>query len=90
MIKDNYMEKQTAGCGEKRFPNLTNPKDSCCGCGACFNICPVEAIRMEPDAEGFLYPVVDPEKCIRCYRCETVCVFKKDQQVKGFLMKEEI
>lgn len=39
-------------------------KSSCCGCTACFNICPKNAISMQPDEEGFLYPVVDQIKVL--------------------------
>ena len=28
-------------------------KAECCGCTACFNICPKNAISMQPDEEGF-------------------------------------
>lgn len=37
------------------------------------NICPVHCLRMETDAEGFLYPVADAEACIDCGLCEKVC-----------------
>ena len=37
--------------------------DKCTGCGACFNKCPKNAIVMEYDNEGFLYPKVTDE-CI--------------------------
>lgn len=37
-------------------------KVDCCGCTACANICPKQAITMKPDPEGFLYPVVNEEK----------------------------
>ena len=39
-------------------------KTDCCGCSACMNICPKKCITMIKDKEGFLYPVVDEEKCI--------------------------
>ncbi len=45
----------------------------CCGCSACFNSCPVQAITMQPDAEGFLYPKIDPARCIDCRRCIAAC-----------------
>jgi len=45
----------------------------CSGCGACFNICPAGAITMEPDDEGFIYPVVDYSLCTNCGLCERVC-----------------
>ena len=32
---------------------------NCCGCQACVSICPVHAIEMKENEEGFLYPVVD-------------------------------
>ena len=70
---------------EKNLPVLYEKRESCCGCTACFAICPVQAISMLPDEEGFLYPVVDEEKCIRCYKCISVCAFKKDQKEKGYL-----
>lgn len=70
---------------EKNLPVLYEKRKNCCGCTACFAICPVQAISMLPDEEGFLYPVVDAEKCIRCYKCMSVCAFKEDQKEKGYL-----
>lgn len=46
--------------------------ESCYGCGACFNVCPTGAVSMEENAEGFLEPVVDAEKCISCGRCSMI------------------
>ncbi|MDD4509935.1 MAG: 4Fe-4S dicluster domain-containing protein [Oscillospiraceae bacterium] len=66
------------------LPVLFNEKENCCGCSACYAICPVEAISMEPDEEGFLYPAVDAGKCIRCYKCLAVCRFKEEQRIKGY------
>lgn len=53
---------------------VTNPAD-CCGCTACASICAHDAISMEPDALGFLYPKVDESKCVECGLCEKVCQF---------------
>lgn len=47
----------------------------CCGCTACESICPKDAITMQPDALGFLYPHIDEEKCINCGLCMKVCAF---------------
>ena len=44
---------------------------ACSGCGACLNACPVDAIRLEDDAEGFCYPKVETE-----VKCERVCPLK--------------
>lgn len=48
----------------------------CCGCSACFAICPKHAIIMNKGENGFLYPVIDETKCIRCKLCIKVCDFK--------------
>ncbi len=57
--------------------NITN-KEKCCGCTACQMICPKEAITMQPDILGFLYPHVDMDKCIECGLCEKVCTFNNN------------
>ena len=48
-------------------------KKNCCGCAACVQRCPKQCIRLEEDSEGFLYPQVDEETCIKCGLCEKVC-----------------
>lgn len=48
-------------------------KSLCCGCNACIDICPKDAITLEFDIEGFWYPRVDLSKCIDCGLCEKVC-----------------
>ena len=60
------------------LPDLASEKKSCCGCGACYDVCPAGAIEMQEDEEGFLYPQIDPDKCVRCRRCLQACTFKKD------------
>lgn len=47
--------------------------NACCGCGACSLSCPMHAISMVKNDKGFLYPVVDLEKCVHCGKCRTVC-----------------
>lgn len=62
----------------KSLPELFEMPEMCCGCSACYAICPVAAIRMKRNDEGFLYPIIDVDKCIRCYKCLGVCDFKKE------------
>lgn len=52
---------------------LHEEKEKCCGCCACFEICPAKAISMQADIEGFLYPYVEDTKCIHCDLCKKVC-----------------
>ncbi|MGI6006459.1 MAG: polysaccharide pyruvyl transferase family protein [Ruminococcus sp.] len=49
----------------------------CYGCQACKDACPVGAIRMETDKEGFRYPKIDEEKCIHCDKCKRVCIYRQ-------------
>ena len=48
-------------------------KKNCCGCNACYDICPKNAITLSTDIEGFWYPRVDIDKCINCGLCERTC-----------------
>ncbi|MCK8623652.1 Coenzyme F420 hydrogenase/dehydrogenase, beta subunit C-terminal domain [Prevotella sp. E13-27] len=48
-------------------------KKDCCGCNACYDACPKDAIRLNTDIEGFWYPEVDKNKCINCGLCDKVC-----------------
>lgn len=55
-------------------------KMDCYGCRACKEVCPVGAITMVPDKEGFLYPVAD-EKCINCGACSRACIRKHEHTI---------
>lgn len=48
-------------------------KKKCFGCTACANICPQNAIHLIIDAEGFKYPEVNYEECVKCGLCIKVC-----------------
>lgn len=50
---------------------------NCTGCGACRNICPVDAISMVPNEKGFIEPAVDDSKCIKCGKCLSQCPLRK-------------
>lgn len=57
----------------RRAPKLCDSA-TCTGCAACMNICPTGAISMQPDSEGFYRPTIDASKCIRCLKCEKICL----------------
>lgn len=48
-------------------------REKCCGCSACYNVCPNNCIIMEPDNLGFLYPIINEDYCVHCNLCEKVC-----------------
>lgn len=54
----------------------------CYGCGNCANICPVDAIQMIENEEGFLVPQVDRAKCIDCGACDRQCIYLNAQKEK--------
>lgn len=63
-----------------KFQIFSDKKD-CCGCGSCMNICPKNAITMEPDQEGFLYPVINNKLCIECGSCKKVCNYQNNHEL---------
>lgn len=71
---DGWKEKE--GIGMKELPILYKRKEECCGCAACYAICLKKAISLVEDEEGFEYPQIDENKCIRCYQCVKVCPIK--------------
>lgn len=61
---------------KKSIPVLYSRREECCGCTACYAICPRGAISMMPDEEGFKYPQIDKKKCIGCGMCIKTCPIK--------------
>lgn len=58
--------------------NILQLGKSCCGCSGCEQICPKKCITIQPDSEGFLYPVVDESKCVDCGLCVRHCPIMTD------------
>lgn len=65
-------------------------KKDCCGCNACGDICPKDAIIFKTDIEGFWYPEVDKEKCIDCGLCDKVCPIINIKELKKNDLTESI
>lgn len=59
---------------------ITISRTDCTGCGACANVCPVSAITMCENEEGFLVPKIDQEKCIDCGLCDRHCPILSDKR----------
>lgn len=68
-------------------------KNECCGCSACEQICPKNAIKMTADNEGFLYPEIDSSLCVECGACKKVCAFQngcvKNHSQKAYAVKHK-
>lgn len=71
-IEENIKMKEKM----KFIPNLYKKGEECCGCTACYAICPKQAISMIEDEKGFEYPCINEDKCVCCYQCIKVCPLK--------------
>lgn len=50
----------------------------CVGCEACNQICEQNAISIIENRYGFIYPVIDSEKCVQCGLCLKVCPLENE------------
>jgi coenzyme F420-reducing hydrogenase beta subunit len=64
-------------------------KENCTGCSACYSICPNGCIKMEPDIEGFLEPVIDEQKCSHCGLCEKICPVNNKPKAYAVINRDE-
>jgi uncharacterized protein (DUF362 family)/Pyruvate/2-oxoacid:ferredoxin oxidoreductase delta subunit len=74
----------------KRFNRYIKPSPSfnhaqCRKCRACFESCPPQAITL---VEG--KPVVDLQKCIRCFCCDELCVYAAVEIKKPWFLRAVI
>ena len=71
--------KETVNCSKESGKTeivLFSNKEDCCGCGACMNACMKQAIHMKEDEYGFMYPEIDPSKCVQCGICQKACGYQ--------------
>lgn len=54
---------------------LLKTEENCSACGACLAACPRQAISMQEDEYGCLYPVIQLEQCVHCGICERICPY---------------
>lgn len=63
-------------CIKQSGNNVFESSQMCCGCGACKEVCPVKAINVKLDENGFFKAVLDETKCISCGKCTKVCPYQ--------------
>lgn len=63
--------------------NIANDKalHQCTSCQMCAAVCPTGAISIDLDKNGFYRPTVNPEECVDCSLCTTIC-YKFDNNVQ--------
>ncbi len=69
----HYLIDALEGCGGGKVSKDNHCKTSCSGCGLCVELCPVDAIKMYKDEEGFDYSIIDSKICIKCGVCYKSC-----------------
>lgn len=57
--------------------------EGCSGCSACAAACPENAIVMAWDSEGFPYPEIDKQRCIKCGFCKKACPVMRIYKASG-------
>ncbi len=60
-------------------------KSVCTGCQACSNLCTQNAIKMKMNEEGFFFPRIDGNYCIKCEKCLQVCPEIRDDKCENRL-----
>ena len=55
--------------------NICRDRTLCCGCTACEVACPVDAVEVLLDEEGFWRARVDEDACVSCGKCRRACPF---------------
>lgn len=54
---------------------------TCTNCTACISVCPIQCITMEKSHEGFTYPIIDHNVCIKCDKCTKSCHILNDNNL---------
>lgn len=70
--KSSFSERAEEIFGFWDFLGSLRPQcdeDNCTLCGECEEVCPQDAIKIDP------YPVVDKDKCISCFCCMEACLY---------------
>ncbi len=68
--------------------NISLIGEKCTGCTTCYNICPVKAITMVKDKNGFKYPQIDDNKCINCGKCYKKCPIVSKNNIETLVNKQ--
>ena len=55
----------------------------CCGCGNCIIACPKKALSYSVNENGFIVPKINPELCVNCSLCVSVCPYNSSHNTNS-------
>lgn len=61
--------------------------EQCTGCTACASVCQTHALLMVTTPDGFLYPQLSENQCVKCGQCERVCTILNPSTAKDITNK---
>lgn len=73
-----FLNSPTASNPMPALPTYTE----CCGCAACVDACPQNALTLKEDKNGVLTPEIDSKLCIECKLCEKKCHILSQEKIK--------
>ena len=62
------------------FDAVYSDNSKCSGCGVCHDVCPVNAIVMQEDKNGYKYPDINPDVCLKCGKCRRTCPLSNQEK----------
>ena len=65
---------------EAKNQNIYTYNSLCCGCGLCKEACPVSAINIKINEQGFYQSFVDDTLCLNCGKCVSVCPVQQHKE----------
>lgn len=68
------------------LPELMMRESKCIGCGRCVEVCPVDAVAIDPKLG---ISVIDRKKCNRCFACVEACPTKAMVEVGKYMTVDE-
>lgn len=65
---------------------VSTDENTCCGCGACVEVCPMGCIALKANKNGFFVPEIDSQKCVSCGKCKKACPANKNLNLNTPMM----
>lgn len=76
LSKKTLLWLENALSADKKYNSIAyclDLEEKCTGCSSCENICPVDAISLKENINGFLNPVISFNQCTNCGLCVKHC-----------------